>query len=543
MMFNLQRKIASLSHVHVRWFFLLVIGLVASLQMLQDPQAGTNYASYDQMLKKRLWTTQPDPKIVIVDIDEASLSQLNTEFGRWPWPRETLAAALQWIESKGSQAVVFDILFSDLDATNPNSDQAFADAVSKSQASYFPVLRLNPENDDISQIRADQLPGFTQPLTPAPAPAPTLALVPPVFDAVIQTTRLGYHNIYPDRDGIYRHYDLWQDKDDWRIWSLPARMANNFGWDKGETARVMINFNQQPTAYLSVPFHEVWQLSQSREGLNPDPRFHGAIVLIGSTASSLFDVKATPISSIHPGVHLLANAIDNLKNGHFIRELPHIVKFASVWVCLLLMGLASARMRIQVLRWSVLLIPGLLLGLSFMSLHFGHLFIDLTGSASHALLYFTVMSVYHTWRINHFADASAMVHALSTKDTDTCHKVFVVMSYQAHRAQPQRLISHVCSGPCHATIVQAGWYGEMIGDQSGPACVMLLHSDIAVLQDGVEQLLQLETAHTEQRHVSNVSPLNIKTDFFDSRQAAQSLWTAVAKALYEWENHQNQQIY
>jgi adenylate cyclase len=176
-MFALARKFACISHVHIKWTLLLLIGLIATVQLLHDPSASNNYASYDQMLKQRLWTPPLDPKIVVVDIDEASLSKLNAEFGRWPWPRETLAGALEWLESKGTNAVVFDILFSDLDATHPSSDQAFADAVSQSKNSFFPILRLNPINDGISQIRADQLTGFAQALNDK-APVPTLAVIP-----------------------------------------------------------------------------------------------------------------------------------------------------------------------------------------------------------------------------------------------------------------------------------------------------------------------------------------------------------------------------
>lgn len=533
-MFRITRQLASISHVYVKWVLLLLIGLAASVQLLHDPLATANYASYDQMLKKRLWTPAVDPKIIIVDIDEASLSQLNREFGRWPWPRETLAAALEWLESKGTQAVVFDILFSDLDATHPQSDQVFADTVAQSRQSFFPILRLNPDNDGISQIRADQLPGFAQAL--GQDPAPTLALVPPVFESVIQTQRLGYHNIYPDRDGINRHYDLWQDKDGWRLWSLPARLANSFGWQQGEKSRVLINFNHTPNAYQTVPFHDIWRLSQSREGLAADARFEGAIVLIGSTASSLFDVKATPISSIHPGVHVLANAIDNVKHGNFIQELPHDFKFVTVWTCLLLMGLASSRMKTQVLRWSVLVIPTLLLGISYLSLHISHWFVDLTGSASHALLFFSVMSVYQNWRLNHFAEVRSLLQSLLADVEPPLYHAYVVSSYVTTNIRPQRLITHAATSGSHVAVVQAGWYGEFIGDQSGPACVLLVNHNRDALAQSIQQLLDKEAPFFQRHVVSDITPMDVYLNASASDDS-QLLWQAVAKALRKWENH------
>jgi adenylate cyclase len=535
-MFAIARKFASFSHSYVKWALLLLIGLFASIQMLLDPLASTNYSSYDQMVSKRLWTHPADPKIVIVDIDEASLSQLNSEFGRWPWPRETLAAAMEWLENKGAQAVVFDILFADLDAVHPRSDQAFAEAVAQSHNTFFPILRLNPDNDAISQIRADQLLGFTQPL--GNDPAPNLALVPPVFDSIIQTGRLGYHNIYPDKDGINRHYDLWQDKDGWRMWSLPARMANAYNWEKGDTRRVLINFNATSNAYQSVPFHEVWRLSQSRAGLVADERFNGAIVVIGATASSLFDVKATPISSIHPGVHVLANAIDNLKNGHFLQELPHSFKFFTIWTCLLLMGLASSRMKPHVLRWSVLLIPALLLAVSYLSLHVTDWFIDLSGSASHALLFFTVMSVYQNWRMNHFAELRPLIDAEIAKRTDTLYKACIVMAYAAKNIKPQRLINHAASCGSPVTIVQAGWYGELIGVHSGPSCVLLVNHSTHDLEKSIQTVLSKESVFLKHHSVSAISPWESDTDLSDIN-SPHILWNEVAKALLKWENDQN----
>lgn len=528
-MHSLLRQFASISHIYVRWLLLLIIGLLASLQMLKDPLANTSYASYDQMVKKRLWTKQADPKIIIVDIDEASLYKLNSEFGRWPWPRETLAGVLDWLEAKGAEAVVFDILFADLDVRHPSSDQAFADAVERSQRSYFPILRLNPINDGISEIHADQLIGFAQNI--GNKPAPSLALVPPVFDAIVKTQRMGYHNIYPDKDGINRHYDLWEDTHEWRLWSLPARLGNTFGWAKGETPRVLLNFNHLPNAYVTVPFHEVWHLSQSKAGLASDKRFDGAIILIGSTASSLFDIKATPISTIHPGVYVLANAIDNLKNGNFLYELSQSTKFIIVWVCLLLMGLASAKMKPQVLRWSVLVIPGVLFAVSFLSLHVSNWFIDLSGPASHALLFFTVMSVYQTWRINHFADPLPMVESQIARNGGPLHGAYVVLTYSDETFKPQRLITNAAASGSGVAVTQAGWYGEFIGDQTGPACVLLTNHDSDALSDSINRLVAAESTFFFTRAISPVRILDCKSDFMNSKRASQVLWSELAKAL------------
>ncbi|MCM5572405.1 adenylate/guanylate cyclase domain-containing protein [Burkholderiaceae bacterium FT117] len=64
-----------------------------------------------------------DPRIVIVDIDERSLA----ERGRWPWPRETVAALNDAIFERGKPAVVgYDILFGEPQRDGGAGDAAFA---------------------------------------------------------------------------------------------------------------------------------------------------------------------------------------------------------------------------------------------------------------------------------------------------------------------------------------------------------------------------------------------------------------------------------
>ena len=131
----------------VRWSLVLILGVSSTWQLIQDGGNSLVNSSYDQLLKARLISPKVDPSIFIIDIDERSLDAMRADYGRWPWPRETLGTTLEWLESRGVKAVVFDILFADQDTLNPLSDRAFAEAIERSQTSFFPVLRLNPKND------------------------------------------------------------------------------------------------------------------------------------------------------------------------------------------------------------------------------------------------------------------------------------------------------------------------------------------------------------------------------------------------------------
>lgn len=507
---QLLRLIATTSHRTVRLVLVLLLGLWSSLHILSASEGSDmDRKAYDQMVKQRLFTPAADPKIVIVDIDEASLEQLKGEFGRWPWPRETLAAALEWLTRQGAQAVVFDILFADLDTLNPGSDAAFVASVAQSANSYFPILRLNADNDGLSQVRASQLSGFATPVpvsanTPtdtasgaSPASkadtAPTVAVTPPVFDAIVRSGRMGYHNIYPDADGVNRHYQLWEDKADWRLWSLPARIARDLQWPLPKEPKQLIQFTRSKTEYLQVPFAEVWKLSQSREGLRSDPRFANAIVLIGSTATSLFDVKVSPLDVVHPGVMILANVIDNLKNQRFLHQMPMLGQLLMAWLALGLVAWASTRLREDQAKWAIPVAPGLFLGIGFLSLHSGlDVYLDLTASASHALLFFTVWAAYLNWRTQYFSgqDGQRPLSALADDKRAVC---FALLAYGAQRPTMPLIhdaIGHLSPSACVA--IQVGAMGVLPHQQDGLAYLRVaapLGVDArALMQDWIDRL-------------------------------------------------------
>ena len=62
--------------------------------VLVGVSGGLAQTTYDNMVRGRVITAPADPRIVIIDIDESALARMATEFGRWPWPRDTLASVL-----------------------------------------------------------------------------------------------------------------------------------------------------------------------------------------------------------------------------------------------------------------------------------------------------------------------------------------------------------------------------------------------------------------------------------------------------------------
>ena len=203
---RLTLRLGALPARRVTWFLVALFSIWVLLDVLVvQVSGGMARTSFDAMVRARIVVADPDPRIVIVDIDEASLARMGKEFGRWPWPRDTLATVLEHVEKQQPAAIVWDIIFSDADRLSPGGDAAFNSAVTRSKFSHFSVVRLPPANDAVSQLTHKELPGLWI-TSPSAAPSTlTVALIAPVLPAVA-AARLGYNNGYPDSDGILRRY-------------------------------------------------------------------------------------------------------------------------------------------------------------------------------------------------------------------------------------------------------------------------------------------------------------------------------------------------
>jgi adenylate cyclase len=352
-------------------------------------------SSFDAMVTYRIVVPRPDPDIVIVDINEASLAAMGHDYGRWPWPRQVLGEFLENLERQRPQAVVFDILFSDADVYNADSDTYFNAAVAATNNTYFPLLRLDNSSDALSRIKAGMLPGV-RPIPGETQADAAVAVVLPYLPAVLQGGRLGYHNIYADPDGIAREYQTWRDEHGWQLPSLPLRIARDLGWREPAADRVLLNWRGAPFSYRYVTFSDVFNDMANQQKRRPQDEFAGKIVLIGSTAPSLFDIKPTPLSRTHPGVEILATAIDNLKHDDYLRfpegrYLYPLLALLIVWLTAWSFYRNVGRARIDRLFGASQFI---LIGVSYASINFTTTYINLTGPVTVGIAFFTVVRIY-----------------------------------------------------------------------------------------------------------------------------------------------------
>lgn len=354
-------------------------------------------SSFDWLMSHRPIPYRADRDIVVLDIDEASLAEMAEKYGRWPWPREVLGGVAADLEAHGAQAVVFDILFADPDTQNPSSEAAFDQYVRGSSKSFYPVARLNPANDSASEISLAML-NFASPDPSAQPqeidPSRTLALLPPYFKSIYDSTRMGTHNTYPDADNVVRWHQNYERLAGFRIPSLPYRMAQVLHWPLPQQPRSLLNWPPGETPYPTVPFAKALAAAQAVDHAFFD-KFAGKIIVIGSTAPSLNDIKATPVDRLHAGVYILATAIDNTKHGRFLRALNPVV----VWLLEVVLLLPSIWLFVhtelsQITSRGFVVIPSILIVISLVSVSVSDRLADLSAPIALILTYFAIATVF-----------------------------------------------------------------------------------------------------------------------------------------------------
>ena len=309
---------------------------------------------------QRLNPEQYDPSlpIRIVDIDEQSLSKI----GQWPWPRTTVGNLLLELASKGAAVVAFDILFAEPDRTSveeiakrlpaaqadlllaatkgqPTNDQAFADAL-KQTPSVLSVS-LGPGSETPLKAKA----GFA---VAGQDPRPFIIN----YDGASKNLAslddaahgIGAFNWTPDRDQIVRRVALIYRMGENLVPSLAAEAlrvaqkassyllkASNasgesaFGQSTGlnhiRIGNVEVPTDSSGAVYLKfrhfnqTAYIPAWKVLAG-EVSNDD--IDGRIILIGTSAPGLLDLRATPLDAAIPGVEMHAQVIEQLLTGRFL---------------------------------------------------------------------------------------------------------------------------------------------------------------------------------------------------------------------------------
>ncbi len=324
----------------------ILIGLAALRIADPAPVEELRVRTFDtfQVIKPRVKTARP---VVLVDIDEKSLAKL----GQWPWPRTRIADLVDRLTGLGAVVIAFDIVFAEPDRLNPG---VAADTIRNLDEETRNKLRALPSNDQIfaDAIRRSRvvlgesglpyvLTEFDQslPLTGlamrGEAPQPFLFDFPGLLRNVdvleAAAAGRGLFTIKTERDGIVRRVPMIMQAQGATMPSLSfevLRVASGAGTiltraEKAGVQSVGVRGLEIPTdrnGQLWVHFARrdpsiyVSAVDVLEGRIAPD-RIAQKLVLIGTSAVGLLDVKTTPVDPVMPGVEIHAQVLESALTG------------------------------------------------------------------------------------------------------------------------------------------------------------------------------------------------------------------------------------
>jgi adenylate cyclase len=357
---------------------------------------------YDTRVRLTMPRT-PDTKVVIVDIDEKSLQERDKGGeGRWPWPRDRLALLLDKLFDKYGIAIVgFDVVFAERDES---SGIRVLERLGQKELAEVPQFqavleRIKPqlEYDDIFARKMkgrNVVLGYTF-SSDDPKLAPKKGMLPPPLfgDDVLGTRKIkstswtgytanlqelqknaasaGHFNSLTDEDGIIRRVPLLAEYNGafYEPLSLammrvllggpPAKPLVPEGTMLGsryeglewlevgrEGDRTRLRIPLDDIAGALVPYRgrkNSFKYFSAVDVLNEkiDPaELKNKIVLVGTTAPGLLDLRATPVDPVYPGVEVHANVISGMIDGTIKQRPPYVL--GAEFLLLLVSGFALA---------------------------------------------------------------------------------------------------------------------------------------------------------------------------------------------------------
>ncbi len=261
-------------------------------------------------LGQRLITSAPPDDVIIIAIDQESLSQL----GRWPWSRAVHAQLLQRLKPEQPAAIGFDVIFAEPEYDNPEADHKLAKAIAESKKVVLPVL--------LESVRQNGQIVETLPLPSLMESAADVGRVHAVLDA----------------DSIARGVYLYEGMGApvWQLFSQAILNTanhqptkNNFNLVKdGEPTNTytLIQKDRRRINFIGPPGHfNHISYVQVLEGEFLPETFKNKIVLVGATALGMNDLLTTPVSGLSTpmtGVEFHANVLTSLRSNALISTVP-----------------------------------------------------------------------------------------------------------------------------------------------------------------------------------------------------------------------------
>ena len=286
--------------------------------------------------------------IVIIDVDELSLKKE----GRWPWPRAKLAQLVNALNKQQVQLIGFDIVFSEeelnpvtqilksgqlLPATEAellplvdklDGDSQFTKVISTNtvlgyflhnaagiHAGVLPTPFLRVDEKDKNRLSINFMPDYTSNLATFAQSAYGAGFVTtlPDVDGLMRRSPL----VLRYENGLYSALSLEMARLYLKAPFVQLRTVKNGGQLRVESLVLGKNIIHTDESGLAlIPYkgkarsYTYISATDVLNNPNPIPSLKGAIVLVGTSALGLTDLRTTPLQTGYPGVEVHANLLD-----------------------------------------------------------------------------------------------------------------------------------------------------------------------------------------------------------------------------------------
>lgn len=344
----------------------LGIGVVSTLLMIilsgREAPVFTDLrdAVHDAYMRGQPRDFDPQSPVHIIDIDEASLDV----YGQWPWPRTYLAVLTEKLYQHGAVAVGYDVLFSEPDRTALPAETR--GTVGQAATALDPPA-MPPDDHDLRLAEALRLGPSILGIAGAPegaVPVPVVGIsftgssphaAVTSFPAVLENrpiltdaaSGIGLISLGARGDGIVRSVPLVGNIDGVLMPALSTELLRVAQDAQGYVLRTTEASGERSGGQVQVvnlrvggaelPLdgdgqfrvffsgHQPERQTSAADVLQADginealaARVAGRIVLVGSSAQGLFDIRATPLQAAVPGVEIHAEIIEQVAAGQYL---------------------------------------------------------------------------------------------------------------------------------------------------------------------------------------------------------------------------------
>lgn len=328
----------------------------------------------------------PIEDILIIDIDDRSLEKL----GRFSqWPRNYHTQLIDYLSQCGAAAIGFDILFLEPDQL-PDHDQDLIRATRQSGKLYLALSFSNADSSLFLYAMAQAPPEFNAERFSTLMPEILAQRIPKfdrldgeLYELYNAATGTGFVNFTPIDDSVIRSFPILLNFAGRQYPTLGLAMAlgllgltpanlqiepgtaikiksqnenlADFAIPIDKSCQMLINFQGDFRSFRYISYYDVL------EKRLPDEYFKGKIILVGTSAAGLADIKPVPFLKTFPGVEIHANVLYNILTQDFLHSYSQRTVYLFVFILAAAMSMVAMFFR----PWQIILIL-LVLGATFL---------------------------------------------------------------------------------------------------------------------------------------------------------------------------------